>query len=76
MQRFHPALQDLEAIRFDQRVDDERGTGFALAPATVAAVHEHWFAGHAVMHGTAGADAFELEFLVFGHGRYSRFGGA
>jgi hypothetical protein len=73
---FHPALQDLKAIRFDHGVDDERRAGFALAPATVAAVHEHRFAGHAVTHGTAGAGAFELEFLVIGHGCYSGFGGA
>ena len=52
-------LQHFDAVRLDQRVQCERGAGFALAPAAVAAVHEQRLRRHPVAHVAARAAAFE-----------------
>src|SRR5579864_616343 len=52
VQHFHP-------IRFDQRVERERGPCFALAPAAMAAMDEEGIRHHPVADVPAGAAAFE-----------------
>ena len=68
-------MQQLDAIRFNHRVQRERGPGFPLAPAAVAAMHEQGPGRHAVAHSPAGAAAFERGGgFAGGHGSWLLYG--
>src|SRR5258708_283192 len=54
---FDVALEQRDAIAFDHRIERERGSGLALAPAEMTAMHEHRVRRHAVAHAAAGATA-------------------
>src|SRR5262245_13757207 len=56
-----------DAIHLDHRVERERRTGLALAPAAVAAMDEQRPRLHAVAHALAIAAAFEREWIGSGH---------
>src|SRR5690606_12629289 len=59
------AGEQLDAIRLDDRVQDERGARLALAVEAVAAMDEHRRRCEAIAHRTARASPFESR----GHGR-------
>src|SRR5688572_9802447 len=66
--QFRLAAEERHAIRLDHGVQGEGGAGFALAPATMAAVHEEWRRFHAIADAAAVATAFEREFRSGFHG--------
>src|SRR4029453_6617655 len=64
---FRRSAEQSEPVGLDHRVDDERAAGLALAPATMAAVHEDRPAGHPVADGAAGAVTFERIARILRH---------
>jgi hypothetical protein len=52
------ALEELESVGFDQRVDHERAPGLPLAIQAMAAVNDHRLAHEAIPHASARAASF------------------
>jgi hypothetical protein len=53
------SLEQLHAIGFHERVEREGGSGFPLAPATVAAMDDQWPCYAAIAHEATGTAAVE-----------------
>ena len=54
----HRFAGDVEVAGFEQCVDHKAAAGFPLAPAAMAAMHDHGRGIHPVTHGAAVATAF------------------
>ena len=64
--QFNVAMKERHSIALDHRVERERGSGFALAPAAMTAVDEHRARRHPIAHVAAGAAAVELRAVEVG----------
>src|SRR5581483_9239713 len=54
----HGLSRDLQIGGLDDGVDDKAAAGLALAPAAMAAMHDHGFGHHAIAHCPAITTAF------------------
>src|SRR5512132_906571 len=61
------AVHELHALGFDQGIEREGRAALALAPAAVAAMHEHGLAEQAIAHAAAVAAALDRVAVLFAH---------
>jgi hypothetical protein len=64
---FDLSLQQAHSVSFDERIERERRSCFALTPATMTTVNEHRLACHPITHAAAGAAAVQRKKIARGH---------